>query len=106
MWSLVLSSLMVLLVLWISDMNIHTPVAMCNGVYCAAELVTYVTFLYLRWNHPTLHRPFRVPVGFVGCVMMLAIPTGISVIIFAEPFISGKWTIAGGIFVVIMLALL
>jgi len=104
-YSIILSTLMVLAVLAISDMQLAVPVAMANGVYCSAELVTYVTFLYLRWVHPDLHRPYRVPTGFVGCALMLVIPATISVIILGNPFVSGKWAVAGGILFTIVVGL-
>jgi len=104
-YSLLLSTAMVFLVLAVSDMRLAIPVAMCNGVYCVAELITYATFLYLRWYHNDMHRPFRVPFGFFGCIVMLIIPATISFTILADPFVSGKIAPAVGIVITLFIAM-
>lgn len=78
--------------------SLSSAIAVANGVYALAELIEYAAFLWLRWKHPLLHRPFRIPVGIVGCTLLLVIPALVSGILFTSPFWTsgaGHWWIAG-----------
>jgi amino acid transporter len=46
-------------------------VEMLNAVYCLAELLEFAAFIWLRIKAPQLPRPYRVPFGTVGCILML-----------------------------------
>lgn len=70
-----------------------------NGIYCLAELMTYATFLELRWRHPTLPRPFRIPFDVLGCSMLLLVPFLCSITIVVHPFVTGNWGIGATLIV-------
>eukprot|EP00754_Rhynchopus_humris_P040095 Rhum_TRINITY_DN23143_c0_g1::Rhum_TRINITY_DN23143_c0_g1_i1::g.177125::m.177125 len=51
--------------------DFHEIVEMLNFLYCIAELLEFSAFIKLRVSRPDLHRPFRIPLGTFGCVMLL-----------------------------------
>jgi amino acid transporter len=54
--------------------SLGVVITLSNSIYCLAELITYATFLELRWRQPMLARPFRIPLNVVGCAMLLIVP--------------------------------
>ena len=74
---------------------------MLNGVYCVAEIVEFSAFLSLRWHYPDLHRQFRVPLEFRGCVMMCVLPFGFLLFMLSLPIIGKQTTIAWFVLAVI-----
>jgi amino acid transporter len=98
-WSLGLSILVVMLVTEVCQGQLGPAIAMCNGVYSIAEILTYGAFLWLRWEHPGLRRPFRIPIGFAGCAAMLICPFFICTSLIVTPFWAGEWWVAGAILV-------
>ncbi|WP_328375872.1 APC family permease [Streptomyces sp. NBC_00440] len=42
-------------------------------------LLEFVAFLVLRWRYPQMRRPVRVPGGWPGAVLVVALPTGMIV---------------------------
>jgi hypothetical protein len=47
---------------------------MLNLLFCYGQAIEFVAFLWLRWAHPDMHRPYTVPVGFAGMCLMLFFP--------------------------------
>merc|ERR1712129_167155 len=60
---------------------------MLNGVYCLAELLEFAAFLQLRRRHPNLRRPYKVPLGFWGCTVLLAGPSIMCLLLLIQPFL-------------------
>lgn len=54
-----------------ASFNFLQIVELLNVVYCMAELLEFVAFLWLRVKCPSLHRPFAVPLSTNGCIAML-----------------------------------
>eukprot|EP01025_Chloroclados_australasicus_P061586 TRINITY_DN8099_c0_g1_i4.p1 TRINITY_DN8099_c0_g1~~TRINITY_DN8099_c0_g1_i4.p1 ORF type:complete len:573 (+),score=31.66 TRINITY_DN8099_c0_g1_i4:175-1719(+) len=101
-YGIILSSLGVLV---ISSFEFWTIVDMLNYMYCLAEMLEFVSFLYLRFKHPELQRPFRVPLPNWGCVLMLVPPmTLISYMLFM-PFVQKSYTLLGVVLIFIVIGL-
>eukprot|EP00929_Paragymnodinium_shiwhaense_P061419 TRINITY_DN30679_c0_g1_i2.p1 TRINITY_DN30679_c0_g1~~TRINITY_DN30679_c0_g1_i2.p1 ORF type:complete len:493 (-),score=39.49 TRINITY_DN30679_c0_g1_i2:33-1511(-) len=80
--------------LWIvvlSRFNVVALVEMLNGVYCLAALLQFAAFLKLRKQYPDLPRPYRVPMGFTGCVLMLAAPVLMCIALIVMPYRGHHW---------------
>merc|ERR1712032_874303 len=56
-----------------------------NGLYCLAELLEFAAFLKLWWSHPDLRRPYKVPFGLEGCVLLLAAPSLLCLLLLMLP---------------------
>ncbi|XP_021606565.1 probable polyamine transporter At3g13620 isoform X1 [Manihot esculenta] len=54
-----------------------------NFLYCLGMLLEFATFLWLRKKLPNIKRPFRVPMGSPGLVIMCLIPCGFLVYVMA-----------------------
>ena len=74
---------------------------MLNGVYCVAEVVEFSAFLSLRRNYPDLHRQFRVPLEFRGCVLMCILPFCFLLFMLSLPILGKQLNITGFVLVVI-----
>lgn len=62
----------VILLSWLSFQEI---VAAENYLYCFGMIMEFIAFVKLRIQHPTLPRPYKVPVGNVGAILMCVPPT-------------------------------
>ncbi|MQL97399.1 hypothetical protein Taro_030094 [Colocasia esculenta] len=62
----------VLLLSWLSFQEI---VAAENFLYCFGMIMEFVAFIKLRITHPTAPRPYKIPLGTVGCILMIIPPT-------------------------------
>lgn len=51
-------------------------VQLLNMIYCMAELLEFVAFIWLRVKYPDLHRPYCIPLPTWGCIAML-VPAGV-----------------------------
>lgn len=56
---------------WLSFSEV---VDMLNLLFCYGQAIEFVAFLWLRWAHPDMHRPYTVPIGFAGMCVMLFFP--------------------------------
>jgi amino acid transporter len=64
-----------------------------NVVYACAQAIEFSAFLYMRYRYPHINRPFRVPLSFAGCCMLMVLPfCFIGVIVFL-PVVSERWDI-------------
>lgn len=66
-WSLMLSGVVTMLALIACGGHLEVAIPMSASIYSLSQLLNYATFLWLRWKYPTLHRPFRIPLGLAGC---------------------------------------
>jgi amino acid transporter len=49
-------------------------IELLNFLYCLSQFIEFAAFIKLRMSQPHLHRPYRIPLGTVGCVVMLLPP--------------------------------
>jgi amino acid transporter len=82
------------LVLFLALFDMDDLMTMLNGVYCLAELIEFAAFLKLRWKHPDLERPYRMPLGLAGCVVLLFGPTAMCILLLVFPYYNGDWQTA------------
>ncbi|XP_026663243.2 polyamine transporter PUT1-like isoform X1 [Phoenix dactylifera] len=69
---IVFSASGVLLLSWLSFQEI---VAAENFLYCFGMLLEFVAFIRLRIKYPRASRPYKVPLGTIGCILMIIPPT-------------------------------
>ncbi|PNY02165.1 putative polyamine transporter [Trifolium pratense] len=62
----------VILLSWLSFQEI---VAAENFLYCFGMLMEFVAFVKLRMKFPNVSRPYKIPVGKIGAVLMCLVPT-------------------------------
>ena len=82
-------------VLLLAPLSFLEIVDLLNFVYCLAELLEFGAFLALRVRAPRLARPFRVPLGTVGCALMLTPATILLVGLLLLPIIERNWRLLG-----------
>lgn len=62
----------VLLLSWLSFQEI---VAAENFLYCFGMILEFIAFVHLRIKNPAASRPYKIPVGTVGSILMCIPPT-------------------------------
>ncbi|CAM8880727.1 unnamed protein product [Rhodiola kirilowii] len=62
-------------VIMLSWMSFKDIVAAENFLYCLAMLLEFTAFVGLRVKQPNARRPYKVPLGTVGCILMCIPPT-------------------------------
>ncbi|MBA0749217.1 hypothetical protein Gogos_003166, partial [Gossypium gossypioides] len=62
----------VLLLSWLSFQEI---VAAENFLYCFGMILEFIAFIRLRMKYPVASRPYKIPVGTVGSILMCIPPT-------------------------------
>ncbi|XP_040986153.1 probable polyamine transporter At1g31830 isoform X2 [Juglans microcarpa x Juglans regia] len=62
----------VLLLSWLSFQEI---VAAENFLYCFGMILEFIAFVWLRIKHPNASRPYKIPLGTVGAILMCVPPT-------------------------------
>ncbi|KAK4261541.1 hypothetical protein QN277_004526 [Acacia crassicarpa] len=62
----------VILLSWLSFQEI---VAAENFLYCFGMILEFIAFILLRIKHPNMLRPYKVPGGTVGAILMCIPPT-------------------------------
>lgn len=60
---------------------------------CVAELLEFAAFVKLRISHRELHRPYAIPVGTVGCVVLL-IPASAFVVLLVVMSSAVTWAVS------------
>lgn len=70
-------------VLLLSTMSFQEIVAAENFLYCFGMILEFLSFVLLRVKRPNAPRPYRVPLGTVGCVAMLVPATALIVAVLA-----------------------
>ena len=81
-------TLSVLAVILQSGLGFMDIIKYLNVVYCIAQLLEFGAFLVIRYYHPMLKRPFRVPLGFKSCCVMLIPPTILMSTVMLLPFVE------------------
>ena len=87
--AIALSSAGILLLVPLSFLQI---VDLLNAVYCLAQLLEFAAFIALRVRAPRLARPFRVPLGTIGCTLMLTPAAALLFTLLALPFMERNWS--------------
>ena len=70
----------VLLLSWLSFQEI---VAAENFLYCFRMILEFLAFVWLRVKHPFASRPYKIPVGTIGAILMCIPPTILICIVLA-----------------------
>lgn len=65
-----------LITLAVSYMDFADLISTVNFLYSLGMLLEFSSFLWLRRKLPTLKRPFRVPLGLPGLMLMCLVPSG------------------------------
>ena len=78
-------------ILIIGSLDFLLIVEMLNLLYCMAEVLVFASFIKLRYDYPELKRPFRVPVGTMGCVAMVTPATVLLLVMVMLPVLRGRW---------------
>lgn len=68
----------IVLLSWLSFQEI---VAAENFLYCFGMIMEFLAFVKLRIDHPEAPRPYKVPLGTIGAVMMCIPPTLLIVVV-------------------------
>ncbi|EEF35318.1 amino acid transporter, putative [Ricinus communis] len=66
-----------------SYMDFTNIISLVNFLYCLGMLLEFASFLWLRKKWPNIKRPYRVPIGLSGLVIMCLIPCGFLVYVMA-----------------------
>lgn len=67
----------------VSYLNFADIISSVNFLYSLGMLLEFMSFLWLRKKFPVIKRPFRVPLGLPGLVVMCLIPSGFLVYVMA-----------------------
>jgi amino acid transporter len=86
-----------------ASFNFLEIVELLNVVYCMAEMLEFIAFLWLRIKYPLLHRPFKIPLSTVGCAIMLAPAFILLSIMLMLPVFRGDWHVVGFTFLAFVL---
>jgi len=70
-------------VVLLSWMSFQEIIAAENYLYCFGMILEFIAFIKLRMTHPSTSRPYRIPLGTVGAVVMIIPPTILIVIVMA-----------------------
>lgn len=65
-----------LIALAVSYMDFTDIISSANFLYSLGMLLEFASFLWLRRKLPTTKRPFKVPIGMAGLVIMCLVPSG------------------------------
>jgi amino acid transporter len=64
-------------------MSFQEIIAAENYLYCFGMILEFIAFIKLRMTHPNTTRPYRIPLGTVGAVVMIIPPTILIVVVMA-----------------------
>ncbi|XP_022933749.1 probable polyamine transporter At3g13620 [Cucurbita moschata] len=65
----------------VSYMNFTDIVASANFIYSLGMLLEFSAFIWLRWKHPGIKRPFQVPLRLPALIVMCLIPSAFLVVL-------------------------
>eukprot|EP00890_Picochlorum_soloecismus_P000529 jgi/Picsp_1/1477/NSC_04955-R1_neutral amino acid transport protein len=77
-------------IMTMASFNFLQIVELLNIVYCMAELLEFVAFIWLRVKYPDLHRPFKIPLSTGGCIAMLVPAFFLLTVMLLLPVIRGQ----------------
>jgi len=69
-YGIILGLIVILLMDFVSDLD--QLIEMLNFNYAVSLLMEYAAFFQLRIRHPEIERPYRIPLGTVGCLIFFA----------------------------------
>ncbi|KAI3706325.1 hypothetical protein L6452_23978 [Arctium lappa] len=72
-----------LITIGFSYMNFTYIISSANFIYSLGMLLEFASFIWIRVKFPTLKRPYRVPLGVPGLVVMCLVPSAFLVLIMA-----------------------
>ncbi|KAL6214089.1 hypothetical protein ACLB2K_013527 [Fragaria x ananassa] len=70
----------VILLSWLSFQEI---VAAENYLYCFGMIMEFIAFVKLRFQHPNLPRPYKIPFGNIGAILICIPPTVLILVVLA-----------------------
>ncbi|KAF7120356.1 hypothetical protein RHSIM_Rhsim13G0230900 [Rhododendron simsii] len=84
----------------VSFMNFTEIISSANFLYSLGMLLEFASFVWLRRKYPAMKRPYRVPMGIPGLVVMCLVPSAFLVYIMAIAtkvvfLVCGLMTVAG-----------
>lgn len=82
-------------VVMLISFNFISIVEMLNVVYCIAELLEFCALIQLRRSMPEYSRPFKIPLGVRGLVVMLLPSSIFAAGVLMAPFCTLDWGIIG-----------
>ncbi|PWA73921.1 polyamine transporter PUT1 [Artemisia annua] len=62
-------------VILLSQLTFQEIVAAENFLYCFGMILEFIAFVRLRMKYPAVSRPYKIPVGTIGAVLMCVPPT-------------------------------
>ncbi|CAH1452764.1 unnamed protein product [Lactuca virosa] len=65
----------------VSPMDFTDIVASANFIYSLGMLLEFASFIWLRRKFPALKRPYKVPLGVPGLVVMCLVPSAFLIVI-------------------------
>ncbi|CAK9327917.1 unnamed protein product [Citrullus colocynthis] len=65
----------------VSYLEFTDIVASANFIYSLGMLLEFSSFVWLRWKHPGIERPFKVPLNLAGLILMCLVPSAFLVIL-------------------------
>ncbi|KAG5517720.1 hypothetical protein RHGRI_038189 [Rhododendron griersonianum] len=89
-----------LITLAVSFMNFTEIISSANFLYSLGMLLEFASFVWLRRKYPAMKRPYRVPMGIPGLVVMCLVPSAFLVYIMTIAtkvvfLVCGLMTVAG-----------
>lgn len=87
-------------VIFLSWMTFQEILELLNFLYALGMLLEFAAFISLRLKKPELHRPYRVPLGTFGVVMLCLPPTILLILVMCLAswrtfFVSGAVIVIG-----------
>ncbi|KAA8535965.1 hypothetical protein F0562_028443 [Nyssa sinensis] len=70
----------VILLSWLSFQEI---VAAENFLYCFGMIMEFIAFVKLRMKYPAASRPYKIPIGTTGAILMCILPTMLIFVVLA-----------------------
>ena len=63
-------------IVFLSFLSFVDIIEMLNMIFCAAQAIEFVAFLYLRAYRKDIHRPFQIPLSFPMLCLFISVPFG------------------------------
>lgn len=70
-------------VLLLSWMSFQEIIAAENYLYCFGMFLEFAAFIWLRIKNPTMPRPYKIPLGTVGVILMCIPPSALLCVVLA-----------------------
>ncbi|PQQ13329.1 putative polyamine transporter [Prunus yedoensis var. nudiflora] len=86
-------------VLFLSWLSFQEIVAAENFLYCFGMILEFLSFIRLRVKYPAASRPYKIPVGTVGAILLCIPPTILICIVLALSTLKVVVVSAGAIMI-------